>query len=122
MVDRTFLDWPFSGDEHRQAAGEMDIWCEAELGHGHGDDIDSECRTLVRKLGEGGWLRYCVPAAWGGRHEALDVRSLALIRETLARHHGLADFVFAMQGLGSGTISLFGSEVQKQSYLPGVAK
>jgi len=122
MVDRTFLDWPFFGDEHRQLAGELEIWCEAELGHGHGDDIDSECRTLVRKLGEGGWLRYCVPAAWGGRHEALDVRSLALIRETLARHHGLADFVFAMQGLGSGTISLFGSEVQKQSYLPGVAK
>ena len=122
MADRTFLDWPFFGDEHRQLAGELEIWCEAELGHGHGDDIDSECRTLVRKLGEGGWLRYCVPAAWGGRHEALDVRSLALIRETLARHDGLADFVFAMQGLGSGTISLFGSEVQKQSYLPGVAK
>ena len=75
-----------------------------------------------RKLGAGGWLRYCVPAAYGGVHEQLDVRSLALIRETLARHSGLADFAFAMQGLGSGTISLFGTEAQKQSYLPAVAK
>ena len=77
--------------------------------------------TWSRKLGAGGWLRYCVPAAYGGVHEQLDVRSLALIRETLARHNGLADFAFAMQGLGSGTISLFGSEAQKQPYLPAVA-
>jgi acyl-CoA dehydrogenase len=122
MADRSFLDWPFFGDEHRRLAAELETWCEAELGHGHGDDIDAECRVLVGKLGAGGWLRYCVPAAWGGVHETLDVRSLALIRETLARHSGLADFVFAMQGLGSGTISLFGSEAQKQSYLPAVAK
>ena len=88
----------------------------------HGEDIDAECRALVRKLGEGGWLRYCVPAAWGGMHETLDVRSLALIRETLARHSGLADFAFAMQGLGSGTISLFGSDAQKHAYLPAVAR
>ena len=87
----------------------------------HGEDVDAECRALVRKLGDGGWLRYCVPAAYGGVHEKLDVRSLALIRETLARHSGLADFAFAMQGLGSGTISLFGTEAQKQSYLPAVA-
>jgi acyl-CoA dehydrogenase len=122
MADRTFLDWPFFGDEHRQLAAELESWCEAELGHNHGDDIDAECRTLVRKLGAGGWLRYCVPAAWGGVHENLDVRSLALIRETLARHSGHADFAFAMQGLGSGTISLFGSEAQKRSYLPAVAR
>jgi acyl-CoA dehydrogenase len=122
MADRSFLDWPFFGDEHRQLAAELEGWCEAELSHGHGDDIDAECRALVRKLGEGGWLRYCVPAAWGGMHETLDVRSLAIIRETLARHDGLADFAFAMQGLGSGTISLFGSEAQKQSYLPAVAR
>src|SRR5207253_736772 len=69
-----------------------------------------------------GWLRYCVPAAYGGVHDMLDVRSLALIRETLARHDGLADFVFAMQGLGSGTISLFGSDAQKKAYLPAVAR
>ena len=122
MADRSFLDWPFFGDEHRRLAADLETWCEAELRHGHGDDVDAECRALVGKLGAGGWLRYCVPAAWGGVHDNLDVRSLALIRETLARHSGLADFAFAMQGLGSGTISLFGSEAQKQSYLPAVAK
>ncbi len=121
MSDRTFLDWPFFDATHRALAAELETWCEAHLAHGHGDDIDAECRTMVHKLGEGGWLRYCVPAAYGGVHEALDVRSLALIRETLARHDGLADFVFAMQGLGSGTISLFGSEAQKQAWLPAVA-
>ena len=122
MADRSFLDWPFFAAEHRQLAAELESWCKAELGHGHGDDVDAECRTLVRRLGADGWLRYCVPAAWGGVHETLDVRSLALIRETLARHSGLADFAFAMQGLGSGTISLFGSEAQKRSYLPAVAR
>jgi acyl-CoA dehydrogenase len=122
MADRSFLDWPFLGDDHRRLAAGLESWCEAELGHGHGDDIDAECRALVRKLGAGGWLRYCVPAAWGGVHETLDVRSLAIIRETLARHDGLADFAFAMQGLGSGTISLFGSDAQKNAYLPAVAK
>ena len=121
MADRTFLDWPFLDATHRALAAELESWCAANLGHGHGEDIDAECRALVRKLGEGGWLRYCVPAAYGGVHERLDVRSLALIRETLARHDGLADFVFAMQGLGSGTISLFGNEAQKQAYLPAVA-
>jgi acyl-CoA dehydrogenase len=122
MADRSFLDWPFFSDDHRQFADDLEKWCEAELGASHGEDIDAECRALVAKLGQGGWLRYCVPAAYGGVHETLDVRSLALIRETLARHDGLADFAFAMQGLGSGTISLFGSEVQKKSYLPAVAK
>jgi acyl-CoA dehydrogenase len=122
MADRSFLDWPFFGDDHRRLAADLENWCEAELGTPNGKDVDAECRTLVRKLGAGGWLRYCVPAAWGGVHDKLDVRSLALIRETLARHNGLADFAFAMQGLGSGTISLFGSDDQKDSYLPAVAK
>ena len=121
MADRSFLDWPFFGDDLRRLAAELEKWCEDELGEAHGADVDAECRALVRKLGAGGWLRYCVPAAWGGVHEQLDVRSLALIRETLARHSGLADFAFAMQGLGSGTISLFGSEDQKRTYLPAVA-
>jgi acyl-CoA dehydrogenase len=121
MADCSFLEWPFFSDDHRRLADDLEKWCEAELTP-HGDDIDAECRALVAKLGHGGWLRYCVPAAYGGVHEALDVRSLALIRETLARHDGLADFAFAMQGLGSGTISLFGSQAQKQSYLPAVAK
>jgi acyl-CoA dehydrogenase len=121
MADRSFLDWPFFDATHRALAAELESWSAANLGHGHGADIDAECRALVRRLGEGGWLRYCVPEAYGGTHERLDVRSLALIRETLARHDGLADFAFAMQGLGSGTISLFGSEGQKQAFLPLVA-
>jgi len=122
MSDRSFLDWPFFDDGHRALAEELERWCSAEVGMDrHSADVDAACRTLVRKLGGGGWLRYCVPAAYGGVHEQLDVRSLALIRETLARHNGLADFAFAMQGLGSGTISLFGSDEQKQTYLPAVA-
>jgi acyl-CoA dehydrogenase len=122
MPDRSFLDWPFLDDSHRRLADGLEDWCRAELGHEDEADVDSACRALVRKLGEGGWLRYCVPAAFGGVHESLDVRSLSLIRETLARHSGLADYVFAMQGLGSGTISLFGTEAQKQAYLPAVAR
>jgi acyl-CoA dehydrogenase len=122
MADRSFLDWPFFDKSHRDLAEELEAWCKAELAAAHGEDVDAECRALVARLGAAGWLRYCVPAAYGGLHDSLDVRSLALIRETLARHSGLADFAFAMQGLGSGAISLFGSDAQKQSYLPAVAK
>jgi acyl-CoA dehydrogenase len=121
VPDRSFLDWPFFDDSHRRLADELESWCSRELRDEEPDDIDQACRDLVGKLGEGGWLRYCVPSAHGGIHDNLDVRSLALIRETLARHNGLADFAFAMQGLGSGTISLFGSEMQKAAYLPDVA-
>ena len=122
MSDRSFLEWPFFDDSHRRLADELEEWCRSELVEEPGDDVDAECRALVRKLGDGGWLRQCVPAAYGGARETLDVRSLALFRETLARHSGLADYAFAMQGLGSGTISLFGSEEQKREYLPRVAK
>ncbi|MDQ4086480.1 MAG: acyl-CoA dehydrogenase family protein [Pseudomonadota bacterium] len=122
MADRAFLEWPFFEDSHRRLAGDLEDWCAAKLADGHQSDVDAACRDLVRRLGAGGWLRYCVPAAHGGVHDDLDVRSLALIRETLARHSGLADFAFAMQGLGSGTISLFGSDAQKQAYLPAVAR
>jgi acyl-CoA dehydrogenase len=122
MADRTFLDWPFFEDRHRRLADALEAWCGAELSDDEHDDVDAACRELVRKLGAGGWLRYCVPAAYGGVDESLDVRSLALIRETLARHSGLADFAFAMQGLGSGTITLFGNEAQKRDYLPAVAQ
>jgi acyl-CoA dehydrogenase len=121
MTDRAFLDWPFFDDSHRRLADELEAWCVRELNDDEPEDVDHACRDLVRKLGDGGWLRYCVPAAHGGVHEGLDVRSLALIRETLARHSGLADFAFAMQGLGSGTIGLFGSDAQKAAYLPMVA-
>lgn len=121
-MDRAFLDWPFFDDGHRRLADDLEDWCTHNLSDDEPDDVDAACRALVRKLGEGGWLRYCVPSAYGGVHESFDVRSLALIRETLARHNGLADFAFAMQGLGSGTITLFGTEAQKRAYLPAVAK
>lgn len=122
MADRSFLDWPFFDEAHRALADDLEAWCVAHLDHLHGPDIDAECRALVAALGAGGWLRYCVPSAYGGIHETLDVRSLALIRETLARHSGLADFAFAMQGLGSGTITLLGTPAQKAAYLPAVAR
>jgi acyl-CoA dehydrogenase len=121
-MDRSFLDWPFFDESHRRLGHELDDWCHAELGEPDESDVDGACRALVRQLGGAGWLRYCVPAEFGGMHEQLDVRSLALIRETLARHHGLADYAFAMQGLGSGTISLFGTAEQKRAYLPAVAR
>ncbi|HEX6374566.1 MAG TPA: acyl-CoA dehydrogenase family protein [Allosphingosinicella sp.] len=117
-----YLDWPFFDAGHRELAERLERWCEAELTDAEPGDVDQACRILVRKLGDGGWLRYCVPSAYGGLHQGFDVRSLALIRETLARHDGLADFAFAMQGLGSGTISLFGTDAQKAAYLPAVAR
>jgi acyl-CoA dehydrogenase len=115
---KDFLDWPFFDDGHRELAERLERWCEAELSDEEPEDLDQACRDLVRKLGDGGWLRHCIPDHSG----RLDVRTLALIRETLARHNGLADFAFAMQGLGSGTISLFGTEAQKAAYLPAVAR
>ncbi len=126
MADRSFLDWPFLESRHKTLALELDAWATDALppiidAPGSHDDVDGTCRALVKKLGQDGWLSYCVPAAYGGAHETLDVRSLCLIRETLARHYGLADFCFAMQGLGSGAISLFGSKAQKKAYLPAVA-
>ncbi len=123
MADRSYLDWPFLDDSHRDLARRLEAWCEAELAHlpHDEDDVDGQCRLLLAKLGQGGWLRYAVPKSHGGMFDRLDVRSLSLIRETLARYNGLADFVFAMQGLGSGVVSLFGSEAQKAWILPEVA-
>lgn len=119
---REFLSWPFFEDKHRALATELDAWCAALLSHGHGDDVDAECRALVKALGQGGWLRHAVAGrALGGDSDVIDTRSLCLLRETLAKHDGLADFAFAMQGLGSGAISLAGSEEQKERYLPRVA-
>lgn len=126
MADRSFLDWPFLEPHHKTLAADLDAWAETALPpiveiDGAHEDVDATCRKLVAALGDAGWLRYCVPAAFGGAHEDLDVRSLAIIRETLARHSGLADFAFAMQGLGSGAISLFATPDVKQRYLPAVA-
>ena len=124
-MDRSFLDWPFLEPRHKALALGADEWARAALpgllADEH-DDLDGTCRKLVRALGEAGWLRHCVPASYGGASESLDVRSIALLRQTLAYHSGLADFAFAMQGLGSGAISLFGTEALKAKYLPGVAK
>ena len=77
MADRSFLDWPFLDDGHRALAQDLDAWCAAHLTDHHPDDIDGACRALVRALGDAGWLRYCVPAAYGGVHDSLDIRSLA---------------------------------------------
>ena len=122
MSDHSFLTWPFFEDKHRALALELENWAETELTEYSStpEDVDLACRELVLKLAEAGWLDYCVTKKYGGVNPSLDVRSLCLIRETLARFSGLADFVFAMQGLGSGTISLFGSAELKQKYLPDV--
>ena len=109
MADRSFLDWPFFEDRHRSLARDLDDWASAHLPVDH-SDVDAACRALVRDLGQAGWLSHS-----GGE---LDVRTLCLIRETLARHDGLADFSFAMQGLGTGALSIFGTDAQKEEWLP----
>jgi len=126
MTDRTFLDWPFFDAAHKDLALRLDDWAAATLpaivdAPGAHEDVDATCRALVKALGRDGWLRYCVPQEFDGALATLDVRSLSIIRETLARHSGLADFAFAMQGLGSGAISTFGSKALKKKYLPAVA-
>jgi acyl-CoA dehydrogenase len=116
------LDWPFFEERHRELAHSLERWAAGNLTDiAQGRDIDAVCRDLVRRLGAGGWLRYAVPAPYGGVFERLDSRSLCLLREILARHTGLADFAFAMQGLGSGAIALHGSDGVRQHYLPRVA-
>ncbi len=122
MSDKTYLDWPFFDDGHRALARSLDAWATERLDAGHDDDVDRACRDLVALLGGAGWLEYCVPKSWGGRLEGIDSRSVCLARETLARHAGLADFAFAMQGLGSGAISLHGSDALRERYLPSVAR
>jgi len=123
MPDSTFLSWPFFDAAHRELADGLRAWTAARadaLAHPAGG-VDDACRGLVRALAEGGWLRYTVPAPHGGALPRLDVRSLCIARETLAYASGLADFAFAMQGLGSGPISLFGTDDQKRRWLPSVA-
>ena len=124
-MDRTYLDWPFFAPEHRDLARELDAWLPQGLkglSHGHSTaEVDATCRELVRRLAQSGFTRYAVPRSYGGALEALDSRSLCMIREHLAYHEGLADFAFAMQGLGSGAISLAGSAALKAQYLPKVA-
>ena len=120
MADKSFLDWPFLEPAHRELAASLDAWAADNLGGIDEADVDAACRELVRRLAAESWLDHCVPAAYGGASEKLDVRALCLIRETLACHSGLADFAFAMQGLGSGAISLYGSDDIRSAYLPAV--
>jgi alkylation response protein AidB-like acyl-CoA dehydrogenase len=125
MADTSYLDWPFLEPHHRALALELERWARDNIhdaAHARGQETDDACVGLVRKLGAANWIRYAVGGKdWGGSAEAIDTRAICLIRETLARHSGLADFAFAMQGLGSGAITLHGSEEQKRSYLPRVA-
>jgi acyl-CoA dehydrogenase len=117
MPDNSTLTWPFFEPRHRELADGLQRWCSDNLTGRFSDDLDSECRAVVRELGAAGFLKLCV--ADGDSRP--DVRSLAIARETLAYHSALADFAFAMQGLGSGAISLFGTVEQKRAWLPKVA-
>lgn len=118
MADASFLAWPFFDERHRALAAALQDWAaDAEFPHEVSEvDVDAACAEILGQLAAAGWTRHAV--ALDG--QALDVRTLCLIRETLARHCGLADFVFAMQGLGAGPISLFGSDEQRARYLHSV--
>ena len=123
MPDRSFLAWPFFEEEHRKLIDEVATLIKRNadaFGNSAKQDPDQRCRTFVRIFGDK-LLKYAVPAPFGGHKDELDVRSACLIRESLAYHSGLADFAFAMQGLGSGPMSLFGSDILKKKYLPKVA-
>lgn len=127
MISNSHLDWPFLEPRHKALATELDRWAGRVLTDDLQDHsvsaVDDACRRLVRQLGEGGWLKYAIGGtAYGGSTDTIDTRAVCLVRETLARHSGLADFAFAMQGLGSGAISIFGSPEQKGRYLSCVAK
>lgn len=126
MPDVSFLTWPFFEDRHRSLAADLRVWAERELAptesrEPRGGDLDRACKALVRLIGEAGWLRLAVTSPYGGVSGTLDVRSLCIIRETLASFSGVADFVFALQGLGAGPITLFGSEELRRRYLPRIA-
>ena len=126
MSDTTYLDWPFFDDNHRRFANDLTAWAKKEIAPLENDDhhtneaLDSSFKNIIKKLGDDGWLKYTIPAAYGGALDNFDVRHMALARSILGYHSGLADFAFAMQGLGSGSITLFGSEELKQQYLPDV--
>ncbi len=119
------FDLPFFDDGHRHLKQMLHAWCLDNIGERkteHSEDVDAECGHWVKALGRGDWLRFAVAGLeYGGDQSVIDTRSICLLREELAWHHGLVDFAFAMQGLGSGAISLFGSDEQKELYLPRVA-
>jgi acyl-CoA dehydrogenase len=119
------LEWPFFAQAHRDLVPALKRWCAENLGHAEHSEqrtaVDRECRRIVQSLGSGGWLRHCVPPEGASDERSFDVRTLALIRETLAWYSGIADFAFAIQGLGSGPIVLAGSAQLRRRYLPTVA-
>jgi acyl-CoA dehydrogenase len=116
------FEWPWLEQPHCELARGIEKWARAELmDDAEPDDVDAAVRKLVNALGKGGWLRYCVPASHGGALPMLDCRSLCIIRETLAYHDALADFAFALEGLGSCAIALSGTSQQRDAYLPRVA-
>lgn len=114
------LSWPFFDEGHRRFVADLAGWADSVLPGLPHEDVDAACRARVKALGEAGFLRAVVPASFGGPREALDVRTLCLARDTLAYRDGLADFAFAMQGLGTGAITLFGTDALKARYLPPV--
>jgi len=122
MSDRRYLELPFFEPRHAAFAAELDAWAERTAAGIDHAGTDAACRAWVRALGAAGWLRYAVPASYGGALPVLESRTLCLVRETLARHDGLADFAFAMQGLGSGPIMLAGSDAMRAHWLPRVAR
>ena len=117
------LDWPFLEPRHKELAADLEKWARENISADHTDDVNDVCRRMVRAFGADGWLKYVVGGReFGGAFDTIDVRSLCVMRETLAYHSGLAEFACAMQGLGSGAISLFGSDDQKRDYLPRVVE
>ncbi len=123
MRDDRYLDWPFFDPRHAELARRLDAWAVVNLAGADHADVDASCRSLVAALGGAGWLRHAVAGTvHGGAADVIDTRSICLVRETLARHEGLADFAFAMQGLGSGAISLAGTPEQRAAWLPLVAR
>ena len=124
MADASFLDWPFFAQAHRTLARDLALWTTEEVVpmRRYEQDLDAASQELVRRLGAGGWLRAVIPAAYGGTTERLDFRSICISRDILARVSGLADSAFALQGLGTAPISMFGSDLQKKRYLPRVAE
>jgi len=118
-LTREHLDWPFFDKNHTDWAAKLDAFAKspalADVDH---SDADNACRALVKALGQAGLLEAAVSLTGG---EGIDSRKLCIARETLAYHDGLADFAFAMQGLGTGAISLTASDELKQAVLPKVA-
>ena len=122
MANKSHLDWPFFEARHRQLEQALAAWAAANLEHHHEADVDAACKRLVSSVGAAGFFKHVVAGLeYGGSANVIDTRAICIVRETLAQHSGLADFCFAMQGLGSGAISLFGTAEQKRDYLPNVS-